>query len=182
MSPGASAWAAAAGALFFVAAWLAIPLTTPEGVSQFWPAAGIAVGFLIISGRTARWPVAAGIAIASFLANALVGRSGPACYAFALGNTGEALLVAALVEHWFPRPFELDRFGNVLGLFGAAALGTVASQAIMVVMLELSGHTAAPFVVLWSRLVWATMTGIVMIAPILLGLADQRANRCLSGR
>ena len=88
LSPGAWAWAAAAGALYFLAAWLAIPLTTPEGVAQFWPAAGIAVGFLIISGRTARWPVAAGIAVASFLANALAGRSGPACYAFALGNTG----------------------------------------------------------------------------------------------
>ena len=148
-----------------------IPLTTPEGVAQFWPAAGIAVGFLIISDRTARWPVAAGIAVASFLANALAGRNGPACYAFALGNMGEALLVAALAEQWFPRPFELDRFRNVLGLFGVAALGAVASQAVMAVMLELSGHTAAPFVFLWSRLVWANMTGIVMVAPILIGLA-----------
>ena len=170
-SPGAWAWAAAAGALYFLAALLAIPLTTPEGVAQFWPAAGIAVGFLIISGRTARWPVAAGIAVASFLANAHAGRSGAACYAFALGNTGEALLVGALIEHWLPRPFELDRFGNVLGLFGVAALGAVAWQAVITVMLELSGYTAAPFVFLWSRLVWANMTGIVMVAPILIGLA-----------
>ncbi len=171
MSPGAWAWAAGAGALFFLAAWLAIPLTTPEGVAQFWPAAGIGVGFLIISGRTARWPVAAGIAAASFLANALAGRSEAACYAFALGNAGEALLAAALIEHWFPRPFELDRFGNVLGLFGAAALGAVASQAVLAVMLQLSGYTAAPLVFLWSRLVWANVTGIVMIAPMLLGLS-----------
>ena len=181
MSPGAWAWAAAAGALFFLAAWLAIPLTTPEGVGQFWPAAGIAVGFLIISSRTASWPVAAAIAVASVLANALAGRSAPACYAFALGNTGEALLVAALVDHWFPQPFELDRFRNVLGLFGVAALGTVASQAVMALMLELSGHTAAPLVFLWSRLVWASMTGIVMVAPVLLGLAAS-ARKPLSWR
>ncbi len=170
-SPGTWVWAAAACALYFLAAWLAIPLTTPEGVAQFWPAAGIAAGFLIISGRPARWPVAAGIAVASFLANTLAGRSGAACYAFALGNTGEALLMAALIEHWFPRPFELDRFSNVLGLFGAATLGAVACQAVLAVLLELSGYTAAPFVFLWSRLVWANMTGIVMVAPVLLGLA-----------
>ncbi|HWJ17652.1 MAG TPA: PAS domain S-box protein, partial [Geobacterales bacterium] len=181
ISPGAWGWAAAASALYFLAAWLAIPLTTPEGVAQFWPAAGIAVGFLIISGRTACWPVAAGIAVASFLANALAGRSGPACYAFALGNTGEALLMAALIEQWFPRPFELDRFGNVLGLFGVAALGAVAWQAVMAMMLELSGYTAAPFVFLWSRLVWANMTGIVIVAPILIGLAAS-ARKPLSQR
>jgi len=181
LSPAPWAWAAAAGALFFLAAWLAIPLTTPEGVAQFWPAAGIAVGFLIIAGRRARWPVAAGIAVASFLANALAGRTGLACYAFALGNTGEALLMAALIEHWFPRPFELDRFRNVLGLFGVAALGAVAWQAVMAVMLELSGYTAAPFVFLWSRLVWANMTGIVMVAPILIGLAAS-ARKPLSQR
>jgi len=180
-SPDAWAWAAAAGALYFLAARLAIPLTTPEGVAQFWPAAGIAVGFLIISGRTARWPVAAAIAVASFLANAHAGRSGAACYAFALGNAGEALLVGALIEHWFPRPFELDRFANVLGLFGVAALGAVAWRAVMTVMLELSGYTAAPFVFLWSRHVWANMTGIVMVAPILLGLAAS-ARKPLSQR
>jgi hypothetical protein len=105
MSPGAWASAAAAGALSFPAAWLAIPLTTPEGVAQFWPAAGIAVGFLIISGRTARWPVAAAIAVASFLANALAGRSGFACSAFALGNTGKCPQARAFSTLTFSRAY-----------------------------------------------------------------------------
>ena len=89
--------------------------------------------------------------------------------------------MAALIEHWFPRPFELDRFGNVVRLFGVAALGAVGWQAVMAVMLELSGYTAAPFVFLWSRLVWANMTGIVMVAPILIGLAAS-ARKPLSQR
>lgn len=36
-SSGAWAWAAAAGALYFLVAWLAILITSPEGVAQFWP-------------------------------------------------------------------------------------------------------------------------------------------------
>src|SRR5208337_1152537 len=171
LSAGIWAWPAVAGVLYFLAAWLAVPLTTPEGVAQFWPAGGIAIGFLIVLGRTARLPVAAGIALASILANVLTGRTAPACFAFALGNVGEALLVAALIERWFPQPFELDRFSNVLGLFGAAAIGTVAWQAVAAVAIELSGHTAAPFIFLWSRLVWANIAGIVMVAPLALGLA-----------
>ncbi len=171
MPAGLWAWAASAGALYFLAARLAIPLTTPEGVAQFWPAAGIAAGFLIVRGRAARLPVAAGIAVATVLANVLAGRTAPTCFAFALGNAGEALLVAALIERWFPQPFELDRFRNVLGLFGAAAIGTVGWQAVTALLLELSGHTAAPFIFLWSRLVWANIAGIVMVAPIPIGLA-----------
>ncbi len=171
MLAGMWAWSAAAGGLYFLAAWLAVPLTTPEGVAQFWPASGIAIGFLIVLGRTARLPVAAGIALASILANVLTGRTAPASFAFALGNVGEALLVAALIERWFPQSFELDRFRNVLGLFGAAAIGTVAWQAVAAVAIELSGHTAAPLIFLWSRLVWANIAGIVMVAPLVIGLA-----------
>ncbi|MBI4723893.1 MAG: PAS domain S-box protein [Rhodomicrobium sp.] len=95
----------------------------------------------------------------------------PSCFAFAAGDAGEALLVAALIERWFARPFELDNLKSMLGLLGAAAIGTAVWEAITAVMLGLAGHTATPFGPLWSLLAWANFTGIVMVAPLLTGLA-----------
>ena len=141
------------------------------------PAAGIAVGTLIVLGRPAHLPVAAWVMGASFLANWLAGRSVPACFVFALGNAGEALLVAALLGRWFARPFELDRLKSVLGLVAAAAIGSSVWEAVTALMLELAGHTAAPFALLWSRLVWANVTGIVLAAPLLLGLVSAAHKR-----
>src|SRR5208337_4549227 len=100
-SPGAFEWAAAVGLLYFLAAWLTLPLTTAEGLAQFWPASGVAVGAMLVLGRSARLPIAVAVAAASFVANGLDGRNGLASFAFALGNTGEALLVTALIERWF---------------------------------------------------------------------------------
>ncbi len=157
--------------MYFLAASFSIPLSTPEGAAQFWPAAGIAVGLLLIYGRSARWPVVVGAVVASMLANTLAGRTGFTPLVFALSNAGEALVVVAIIERWFPGPFALDRFRNVLGLFGAAALGAVAWQGPTALMLEFSGHTAAPFLSVWGRLVWANLTGIVMMTPLLIGLA-----------
>src|SRR6476661_8259105 len=52
---------------YFLAARLSIGLVLkPEGVAVFWPAAGISSGVLIALGcRRARWPVAAGVTIAT---------------------------------------------------------------------------------------------------------------------
>ncbi len=175
--PAGPVWMAVAGLAYFVAAWLALPFTTPEMVAQFWPAAGIAVGTLIVLGRPAHLPVAAWVMGASFLANWLAGRSVPACFVFALGNAGEALLVAALLGRWFARPFELDRLKSVLGLVAAAAIGSSVWEAVTALMLELAGHTVAPFALLWSRLVWANVTGIVLAAPLLLGLVSAAHKR-----
>ncbi|MGO9174418.1 MAG: PAS domain S-box protein, partial [Rhodomicrobium sp.] len=169
-TPAGAALAAASGLIYFFAAWFTLPFTTPEGVAEFWPAAGIAVGALIVLGRAARLPVAAGVAGASFLANWLFGRTVPACFGFALGNAGVALLVAALIERWFAQPFELDRLKSVLGLVAAAAIGAAAWEAVTAVILELAGHTEAPLTLLWSRLGWANVTGIVIVAPLLLAL------------
>jgi PAS domain S-box-containing protein len=168
--------AAGAGLLYFLAARLAIPLTTPEGVAQFWPAAGIAVGALIVLGNSARLPIAAAVAAASLAANGLAGRSVYASIAFALANSGEVLFVAALVDRWFPRPFELDHLKGVLGLFGAAAAGTAIWQAASAVFLEWARHTTAPFPEVWGGLVWANITGIVLVVPFLLGLAAAVRN------
>ncbi len=169
--PAAFEWAAAVGLLYFLAAWLTLPLTTTEGLAQFWPASGVAVGALLVLGRSARVPILVAVATASFVANGLDGRSGVASFAFALGNTGEALLVTALIERWFAGPFVLDRLAAVLGLFAAAAIGTAVWEAATALLLTLASQPEATFVLLWGRLVWSNIAGIVMVAPLLLGVA-----------
>jgi len=163
--------AAGTGFLYFLAAWFALPLTTPVGVAQFWPAAGVAAGALLAAGSSARLPIAAAVAAASLLVNWLDGRSASACLAFALGNTGEALMVAALAWRWIKRPFELDRLKSVLALFAAAALGTATWEAVTAAIFSLVSHTAPRFDLVWVMLVWANFTGIVVVAPVLTGFA-----------
>ncbi len=171
ITPARLEWAASTGFLYFLASWLALPLTTPDGVAQFWPAAGVAVGALLAAGSSARLPIAAAVAASSFLVNWLDGRTASACLAFALGNTGEALMVAVLAWRWIEHPFALDRLKSVLGLFAAAALGTAAWQALIAVIFSLAGHAGPRFDQVWGLLVWGNFTGIVMVAPVLIAFA-----------
>ncbi|MGC1585971.1 MAG: PAS domain S-box protein [Rhodomicrobium sp.] len=171
ITPAGLEWAAGTGLFYFLAAWLALPLATPEGVAQFWPASGVAAGALLAAGRSAFVPIAAAVTAASFLANWLDGRSASACLAFALGNTGEALTVAMLAGRWLDRPFKLDRLNSVLGLFAAAALGTATWEAVTAAVYGLVTRTGAGFWDVWGLLLWANLTGIVMVAPVLAGFA-----------
>ncbi|MGO9545786.1 MAG: PAS domain S-box protein [Rhodomicrobium sp.] len=164
------AWFAGVGLLYFLAARLALPLVTPEGVAQFWPAAGIAVGALIVAGDSALIPITLGVAAASIAANGLDGSGIGACLAFALGNTATALL-AAMIVRLFGRPIELDRLRNVIALFVAAAVGTAPLEAVAALLLKFAGRSEAPFALIWGRLVWTNITGIAMLAPLAIGLA-----------
>ena len=60
--------AAAVGVAYFLAARLSVGLVLkPEGVAVFWPAAGISSGVLIALGPRSRWPVAAGVTVATIV-------------------------------------------------------------------------------------------------------------------
>src|ERR1700730_5995871 len=99
---GAIGLAVAVGVAYFLAARMSLVLLTkPDGVAVFWPAAGVAAGVLIALGPAARWPVAAGAMVATFVANLLGDRTLLSSLAFALCNAGEALLTAGLIPHYF---------------------------------------------------------------------------------
>ena len=75
--------AAAVSSAYFVAARLSLGLLLkPDGVAVFWPAAGISSGVLIAVGPRARWPVAAGVMVATVAANLLGDRDISAATAF----------------------------------------------------------------------------------------------------
>jgi len=65
--------AALVGLAYFFAARLSVNLVLkPEGVAVFWPAAGISSGVLIALGPHARWPVAAGVTLATIVIHQLI--------------------------------------------------------------------------------------------------------------
>src|ERR1700752_421328 len=120
--------AAAVGVAYFLAAQLSNSfLITPETVI-FWPAAGISSGLLISLWCTARWPVLAGVIIATAAANLLRPFDVATTATWVLGNTVEPLIIAGLIQYYFGTKFKLDRLYCVLGLFAAAIAGTVVAS------------------------------------------------------
>lgn len=166
---------ALAGALaiaYFLAARLSLALLTkPDGVAVFWPAAGVAAGALIALGPSARWPVVFGTMAATIAANLLGDRNIPSTVIFALCNAGEAVIVASLVERSFGIAFSLARLRHVLGLLGAAVVGTAISGVGGTIGFQF--HTSAvSALTIWYHWFASDALGIVTTAPVLIGLVS----------
>lgn len=176
-APGSVAAAAAAmplvGIAYFLAAWLGLALVAqPAGVAVFWPAAGVAGGaMLALNGRARPW-AAAGVLAATFAANRLQGVAPAAASVFALANTGEALLLAWLLERRLGRPVRLDTLRAVIGLLAAAILVAAPVALLGGLGLRLVGHAAGPLWPVWRVWFPADVAGIVAIAPLVLASAS----------
>src|SRR5262245_17279313 len=169
-------WIAALGAAagvaiaYYLAARLGLALlASPSDVAVFWPASGLAAGILILSNRR-RWPaIAIGIIAGTVAANLMSDRNLLTSLLKGLCNAGEALLVATLIERWFGRPFAFVNLRHVLGFAAAACLGAAASAlggaATMTVF-----HSAAPYWDVWRAWFLSDGVGIVMVAPLVIGL------------
>jgi PAS domain S-box-containing protein len=169
---GACALALAVGIAYFLSARLSLALLTkPDGVAVFWPASGVAAGVLIALGPSARWPVAAGAMVATIIANLLGDRTPLSALAFALCNAGEALLTAGLVEHYFGSSFSLGRLRHVLGLLGAAVVGTAVSGVGGTLGFSFFQNSTAPILTTWNHWFASDALGIITVAPVLIGLA-----------
>jgi signal transduction histidine kinase len=163
--------AAAVGVAYFLAAQLSNSfLITPETVI-FWPAAGISSGLLISLWSIARWPVLAGVIIATAAANLLRPFDVATTATWVLGNTVEPLIIAGLIQYYFGTKFKLDRLYCVLGLFAAAIAGTVvASTWWTSVYYWLFASLNEPTVT-WLHWIVSDFAGIVSVAPLVIGLA-----------
>jgi len=130
---------------YFLAAQLGLALTSQPsgGAAVFWPASGLAVGFLIISGRRAYPALLIGLVIGTLAANLLSDRSLLTATFKGLCNAGEAVLAAWLLERWFGRPFTMSDLRAVAGLLTAAGLATAASTTGAAATLTLL-HSTAP--------------------------------------
>ena len=163
--------AAAVGLAYFLAAQLGLGLLMkPDGVAVFWPAAGISSGVLIALGPHARWPVAAGVMVATIAANLMGDRNIWASTAFALCNAAEALITAGLIQHYFGTSFSLDRLRQVLSLLAAAVVGTVISGIGGAVAFKLFHSPTVSMLTIWWQWFASDAVGIVAVAPLVIGL------------
>jgi PAS domain S-box-containing protein len=157
---------------YFLAARLGLALlSAPSGVAVFWPASGLAVGILITSGRRAYPALAIGVVIGTVAANLLSDRSLLTATLKGACNAGEAVLVAGLIERWFGRPFAFDDLGRVLGFAVAACLGVAASALGGAATMTLL-HTTAPYWDVWRTWFLSDGIGIVVVAPLVIGLGQ----------
>jgi PAS domain S-box-containing protein len=168
----ALALAVGVGIAYFLAARLSLFLQTPEGVAVFWPAAGVSSGVLIVLGRGARWPVAAGVIAATIAANLTSDRTIWGSIVFGLCNAGEAVFTAYLVERFGGPDFSLDRLRHVVWLLVAAIIGTAASGIGGALGYKLLHSPDAAVLVTWQHWFASDAIGIIAVAPLLIGLAS----------
>jgi len=137
----------------------------------FWPAAGISSGILIALGPQARWPVLAGVIVATIGTHLIIKDPIWAGVALGLCNAAEALVTAGLIQHYFGTGFNLGRFRCVLGLLAAAVAATVVSGIGGAATYRLMQGPSAPMLNTWQHWFASDFVGIIAVAPLVIGLA-----------
>jgi signal transduction histidine kinase len=164
--------AAVLGVGYFLAADFSVRLLLePEGVAVFWPAAGLSSGLLIVLGARARWPVLAGVIVATVVTHIFIRDPLWAGVALGLCNGAEALLVAGLIHHYFGPDFNLARPRKVIGLLAAAIVATGVSGVGGAATYRLMRGPSAPLLDTWQHWVASDAIGIITVAPLVIGLA-----------
>ena len=158
---------------FFLAARLSLALLDKaDGVAVFWPAAGVASGFVVAFGSTVRWPVVIGVVAATFAANLLGDRNIASTTFFAVANTCGPLIVAGLIQRFFGAPFELNELRRVFGLFGATIAAAFVSGIVGTLGFSLFHSSASSAVTIWRHWVASETLGSITVAPLVIGLAS----------
>jgi signal transduction histidine kinase len=159
--------------VYFLAADISVRLILkPEGVAVFWPAAGISSGILIALGPHTRWPVLAGVIVATVATHLIVNDPLWAGVALGLCNAAEALIAAGLIQHYFGVGFNLVRLRYVFGLLGAAVAATIVSGIGGAATYRLMQGPSAPMLNTWQHWFASDFVGIIAVAPLVIGFAD----------
>lgn len=145
-------------------------LAPPDRVVSIWPAAGIAVGVLLMLGARACWPVAAAVASANLAAGAYLEKPLITASALALVNVFECLLVAWLTERLAGTPLNLNRLSRVIAFLTAALVGTAIAAVPAAVAITFGAHGPVALFDVWSLWFRSDFIGIVTVAPVFVGL------------
>ena len=162
--------AAAVGLAYFLVADFSVHLILkPEGVAVFWPAAGLSSGILIALGPHARWPVSAGVVVATVATHLIIEDPLWAGVPLGLCNAAEALITAGLIQHYFGAGFSLIRLRYVISLLAAAIAGTVVSGIGGAIIYRLMRGPSAPMFGTWQHWFASDFVGIIAVAPLVIG-------------
>jgi PAS domain S-box-containing protein len=159
------------GVAYFAAACLGLLFRTQPGVAIFWPAAGIAVGALLVLGVNARVPVAVAVVVATIACNLMIARDPWLAVAFGCINASQALLTAWFIERWFGRGFKLEGVSEVLGFLSASAIGAAVAAAGAAAAISFFQSTV-PALNVWRLWFASCLLGIFTVAPLLVGVGE----------
>ena len=153
--------------LYLLAARLGLALDPVGGFATVvWPPAGIALAAMLLFGNR----VAPGVFLGALGANLLVGAPIAPALGIGIGNTGEALVGAALLRRvpGFSRALESVR--SVIALVvGAALLSTTIGATVGVVSLHAGGIVQTSRLLETWRAWWiGDMVGCLLVAPLIL--------------
>jgi PAS domain S-box-containing protein len=131
----------------------------------------MAAGIFILSNRRFRPAIVVGVIVGTVAANLMSDRHIWTALLKGFCNAGEAGLVAWLIERWLGRPFAFDDLRRVLGFVAAACFGAAASALGGAATMTLF-HIAAPYWDVWRAWFLSDGVGIVMAAPLVIGLGQ----------
>jgi PAS domain S-box-containing protein len=160
----------AVGVAYFLAAWLGVALRPQLGLCIFCPAAGVAVGALILFGPNARMPIATSVAITTVASSIMFGKSPSVAAALGFVNAGQALITTWLIERWFGDDLKLNAVPQVLGFLVASAIGVSIGATGAAIAKSLAEPIAFHYA--WQVCFGACLLGTLTIAPLLIGLGE----------
>ena len=168
--------ALALGVAHLALAQFVLRVNDPQQVGMnFWPAAGLTMGALLIV-PTHRWLWAvAAIAIAEAASNALVGYSAGITFWFVASNTIEPLVGATLIRRFSAHRgalvpvrglLEFVAFGVVFAPIVGGALGSIGTT-----------NAGGDFLDSWPRFIVGDALGVLVVAPVLLSVNRWKNDR-----
>ncbi|HEY4098636.1 MAG TPA: diguanylate cyclase [Baekduia sp.] len=175
--PPALAWSVALFAAYVALGWAGLQLLDPfNGAAVIWPAAGLAVGALVVSPRSA-WPaLAVAVLLANFVAQIAVRKSSLAlsteiAVVGVVQTLVAALIMGAIAEG--PRP-RIGSLRTVAALFVAAGIASTlaATGAAAGLSIDL-GRAYGPSLVGWGL---GNAIGMLVVVPLILALAHHEED------
>jgi signal transduction histidine kinase/ActR/RegA family two-component response regulator len=159
--------------VYIAAAKLGLSLASIHpNATAVWPPSGIAIGLLLLLGRST-WPA---VFLGAFVANVTTAGSPVTALCIAAGNTLEALTGRYLVQRWAGGTGALRHPSLVFRFAACLAPATMLSPTIGVTALSIAGYAQ------WAqyRSIWATwwlgdLAGALVVAPMLLAWLQPRA-------
>src|SRR5262245_41090214 len=166
--------AAAIAILYLLAACLGLALRSAgSDVAVVWPASGLAAGILITFGPRARPALIIGVVVGTVAAGLMSDRGLLTSILNGSCNAGEAVLVAWLLERHFGQLFTFADLRRVVGFLVAAGLACAASAVGgATTMTHLHPETTAPYFDVWREWFLSGWVGLVVVAPLVIGLAQ----------
>src|SRR5438128_9302509 len=153
-------------AVYFIAGKLGLMLASLHAsASPVWPAAGIALGALLVLGYRV-WPATF---VGAFLVNLTTAGNVATSLAIASGNTLEALCGAWLVNRFAGGTTVFDRPQGVFKFALAAVVSTIISPAFGVTSLALAGFADwTNYGAIWLTWWLGDTTGDLLVAPLII--------------